>query len=201
MNRSSQIFMSSTLPPSPPHTHTPASLKSQLPRASPPAGPFLSLPVNTTTTTSPSQQDTLVVKVTLGATAAAVMLIIWTILVLTIAYRCCRMDPRKGFLPPSSPVFSEADSPWCDAQRSTEMWLQSKKEAESDLLVGAGCLPDRLEVIGCGQYAKVYKAKVRNHLVAMKVFDGGKRGREFWTKETEVYRTPMLKHESVVSFM
>ena len=144
--------------------------------------------------------------VAVGATIAIAVLIVGIAFVVVVTYRyryACRAEGTgehsKEALP--SPAFSEVEPPWGAASHSAEMWLGSgKKEAEA-VTTAAGGVPERLEVIGCGQFAKVYKARVKSHVVAVKVFDGGKRGRECWARETEIYRTPMLKHENVVTFM
>ena len=174
-------------------SHLTASIQQQLVHTSGPSPP--------PQYTYASQANNLYRNVAIGTTLGAGMLIIWTALVVVATYKCCQRgraaDLRKGLLPSSSPVPSEVDPPWGPAQHTSEKWLESKSEQDS--LVGE--VPHRLEVIGCGQFAKVFKARVKNYTVAVKVFDGGKRGREYWTRETEIYKTVMLKHENIVTFM
>lgn len=173
-------------PPSPPHPST-ASTRPHTPQAtSLSSSPLL----------PPQQQD---MKVAIGITVGMAILIVGIALVVMITYKHYyrAKGPHgnsKEFLASSSPAFSEAEPPWGAGSQTAEMWLESKKEAGSDA-------PERLVVIGCGQVAKVFKGRMKNHVVAVKVFEGGKRGKECWRRETEIYRIPMLKHENIVAFM
>nr|BAA82606.1 sALK-6 [Ephydatia fluviatilis] len=152
-----------------------------------------------------SQQQEMNSSVAIGATVGMGTLIVGIALFIVVAYKCYHRtkgagEHSKEFHPSSSPAFSEVEPPWGAASHSAEMWLESKKESD-DIVMVPGGVPERLEVIGCGQFAKVFKARIKNHVVAVKVFDVGKRGKECWTRETEIYRTPMLKHENIVAFI
>ncbi len=54
-------------------------------------------------------------------------------------------------------------------------------------------------IIGQGKYGSIWKAKLKNETVAVKVFFSTLENS--WSRETEIYKTCMLKHKNILGFI
>lgn len=55
------------------------------------------------------------------------------------------------------------------------------------------------QIVGCGNFATVWRGTYNNSTVAVKVFPAG--WKHVFTAEKEVYELPLMKHSGIIDFL
>lgn len=153
-------------------------------------------------TTHKKEYDTEFLVISICAPVAA--LIVCVIVVYMIFHRLIKYHVRHQPVPRHEPEPLGHIHCACKAPGST---LQDLIDISSGSGSGLPLLVQRtvaretqlIETIGKGRYGEVWKGQYQGEYVAVKIFNSTEEAS--WKRETEIYNTIMLRHESILGFI